>query len=934
MVVPFLRLKVNSIYVNGETTVENNTASMNGGGISLSQSELNCQWMGILKLSGNMASNKGGGIHLAGSIIKATVASWYSFYEYRLLFDTYIGAIIEFTENSAELGGGLYLEANSKLYVLKDLSNTDSNNIHKRFVSNYVVKFTGNIADYGGAMYMNDYINSGTCITTAERILTYSNECFIQVLALDSLSWQLGPMYTITLVSLKNNATISGSTLYGGLLDRCMLNPFTEVHLKYSESFNVPIISIDGVHYFNNITFYETVEAGTVAAISSYPVQVCFCINGTSNCSYHQPLHVQAKKGEIFTIPVTTIDQVGHSINDVVIQTHLSYINSTGSLGEGQLTQNVHKACTDLIFNVLSSNDSEELTLYIADGPCKDAGPSTRNVNIQFLPCTCPLGFQPSIMNQRNCICDCHRDLSQYVKCNATTESFVRQSNVWINNINHTEDSGYVVYPHCPYDYCLPVSLSVSVNLNQPNGCDAQCAFNRTGVLCGSCQPSLSLSLGSSRCLSCPDNWPGLLVSITIAAILAGMVLVIMLLMLNMTVAVGTINGFILYANVVIVNQSFLLPFSEPNYVTVFISWLNLELGFDTCYIKGMDAYTKSWLQLAFPTFVILLVILIIIISNHSSRFTRLIGKKNPVATLATLVLLSYTRFLETIISALSFGIITYPDGSHEVVWLPDATVKYLTGKHIALFITAIFILAVGLIYSILLFSWQWLLRSPKWIVLRWVRNLKLYTFMETYTAPYNTQYRYWTGFLLLVRAILYVIQAINISGDSRIQLTSILFTMSIIMLLRMMSTNGLYKMWLTYALELLLYFNIFLFAIFSWLFLETFREKQKVVAHISVCITIALLLITTLYHLYVHTNIFIKIRKTLHRIRELPGVINRPFTNKYQRVLSPQWLDDRVPTHSVVEIPSQGPDDVDMQNILNCEYYNESGVIPQKDLD
>jgi hypothetical protein len=97
---------------------------------------------------------------------------------------------------------------------------------------------------------------------------------------------------------------------------------------------------------------------------------------------------------------------------------------------------------------------------------------------------------------------------------------------------------------------------------------------------------------------------PVLLVVIVIAAIVAGIVLVAVLLTLNMTVAVGTLNGLIFYANVLAANRSILLPFSEQNYITVFISWLNLELGLDTCFIEGMDAYTKTWLQLAFPAYV------------------------------------------------------------------------------------------------------------------------------------------------------------------------------------------------------------------------------------------------------------------------------------------------------------------------------------------
>ena len=136
-----------------------------------------------------------------------------------------------------------------------------------------------------------------------------------------------------------------------------------------------------------------------------------------------------------------------------------------------------------------------------------------------------------------------------------------------------------------------------------------------------------------------------------------------------------------------------------------FISWLNLELGLDTCFFPGMDAYWKTLLQLAFPMYVIFLVVMVIIISEHSTKFARLIAKKNPVATLATLILLSYTKFLNTVITSLSFAILSYPDGSYHVVWLPDATFPYLRGKHIVLFIIAVVILLIGTLYTCLLYT-------------------------------------------------------------------------------------------------------------------------------------------------------------------------------------------------------------------------------------
>ena len=63
--------------------------------------------------------------------------------------------------------------------------------------------------------------------------------------------------------------------------------------------------------------------------------------------------------------------------------------------------------------------------------------------------------------------------------------------------------------------------------------------------------------------------------AIAMAAILAGIALVTLLLVLNMTVAVVTLNGVIFYANAVYANKSVLLPFQETNFVTVLIyGWI------------------------------------------------------------------------------------------------------------------------------------------------------------------------------------------------------------------------------------------------------------------------------------------------------------------------------------------------------------------------
>ena len=51
------------------------------------------------------------------------------------------------------------------------------------------------------------------------------------------------------------------------------------------------------------------------------------------------------------------------------------------------------------------------------------------------------------------------------------------------------------------------------------------------------------ISLGSSRCIPCSDHWLRDLIGIVAAAFVAGIALVISMLALNLTVAIGTLNG-------------------------------------------------------------------------------------------------------------------------------------------------------------------------------------------------------------------------------------------------------------------------------------------------------------------------------------------------------------------------------------------------------
>ena len=814
------------IFVFVNVLIRNNTVSHYGGGIYLYRSDLRCE-SGTINFEQNKAVKKGGGIYAISSSIEV-----FFYREFQHLQQS-----LSFVQNLASAGGGLYLEANAKLYVWKYGSQLLSNDGYS------IIAFANNSADFGGAIFVADSTNIGTCESNLYMVTkmkhTGAIECFIQIL---DVQLAIDSEYNMIDVDFEYNyANYSGSNLFGGLLDRCIASPFAEVHSTDSLTLANVINGVSYLRYIANNTI-------RLDSISSHPVRVCFCTEEeVPNCSY-QPPRRKVMKGQMFTVTLVAIDQVNHTVSNATIHIYTSF--SESGLGEGQLIQETGSQCTDVVFSITTIHDHEQLVLY-AEGPCKDASMSQGLVRVDFLPCECPVGFQPTENGETNCVCECASELQPYVSdCDQQTEMVTKDSNSWISYFNHTENSsGYLIYLHCPFDYCSTSDHGITINLNEEDGADAQCAHNRAGILCGRCRPGFSLSLGSSHCISCL-HWHVNLPIIILAAIVAGIILVASLLVLNLTVAIGTPNGIIFYANIVAANQSTFLPFSSPNFVTIFIGWLNLDFGFDTCFIEEMDSFWKFWVELCFPAYIIFLVVVVIIISEWSPRFAGLVGRKNPVATLATLILLSYAKLLRLIIAAFSFAILNYSDGSRELVWLLDGTVGYLSGKHIALFIAALLILLAGIVYTTILFFWQWILRFQNRMIFMWVRNQQLCHLLEPYHAPYIFQHRYWTGLFLLLRVILYTIAAVNVSNDPAINLLAIGGSVTGILIVKgYFKGSKIYKKWPVEVMEMISYLNITLFSLTCFYFLGS-RHRQEAVAYLSVSVTFALFIVVLMYHI------------------------------------------------------------------------------------
>ena len=705
-----------------------------------------------------------------------------------------VNGLVRFFNNKAYYGGAFFLDCNvfsfrSLLYLMSG----------KLFITNNTAKM------YGGAISSNEW-----CIDM--------DLCFFQKLKLQESS---KPM----LVVMQNNtAEIAGDSIYGGTIESC--------YLAYTNSSGETTHVQLTADYFGRI--FITDGLPSPSNIASRPYKVCFC-NESSSLQLQECITTKQMSvfvGQDFNTLAATVGQY-RGASPAIVHSKLQTFGYEGQLGALQSIQRLGRTCGNLTYSITTKASHVELHLTVEEALTSSL--ATATINVTFLPC--PFGFQPSGNPQK---CDCAQELTGIpgVWCDIDTITVHRPAAMWIGNYSNS----LITHDNCPLDYCTPEDSSLSLWKQ-----DDQCTFNHSGVLCGACQTGLSLALGTSQCLQCSNIYLLLLIPFA----LAGLALVFLLLKCNLTVSEGTINGLIFYANIVRVNQAIFFPKSSSLFMTkilsVFIAWLNLDLGVQVCFFKGMTAYIKACLQFLFPIYIWLLVGFVIVSSRYSSTISKLTGS-NAVQVLATLFLLSYAKLLRAIIEAASPIVLT---DKNSLVWLMDGNVAFFKGAHIFLFLFALVAMVLYIVpLTLLVLLAPCLQARSQHRLLRWVNKLK--PLLDAYQGPYKDRFRYWTGLMLVVRIILFTVFASNIGGDPHVNLLAIIIILAVIVL-GFWNFGRVYKSAFVHILEVFFIYNL-VFLTATTQFLKASQDLSHIEEYVT-CImigsTFVVFTIVLAYHFY-----------------------------------------------------------------------------------
>ena len=565
--------------------------------------------------------------------------------------DSYLNLVgdILFENNTAKIGGALKICGSSLVFAHNGTR----------------VSFVNNSAEKGGAIYVQQY-----CMDTLP--LCFIQPSFPRNTRLEDL------IKVIDIKFLYNTGEIAGDALYGGDVYQCSL-------VNYFHS-GISKIFFDGILDFQ--------KAQGSSLISSDPRGICFCIMPKYICRSNLRLP-DKYPGEIIVVSVITVGQLNGSTSGIIQGELINKDNDNHTLVRFDNPE-LSSQCVNFNFTLKSNRMHATVTLkpVASDYPAifNNIHP---NLTVEFRQC--PRGFK--LTDSPPYECECHPILSKYlvpdsqVTCNITNRSIsVQQRRLWLGCLDtHSNNTilcdSLAVSHDCDY-YCNTVNSTANsfVHVSIVN-LDSQCLPGHTGILCGACKPGYSRVFGA---LECQNNCTNSNLPVLILSFFAfGVILIIFIMVLNLTVTEGTLNGLLVYTMIIQTHRSYfpdeLSGFGRACWV--FISWINLSVGTKICVYKEMDAYQQVWAIFVQAFYIFLILFVIILLSRRYILCTRLFGR-NIVKVLATVVVLLHFNLSSAILASFRFTTLhmSSPNNTRhtKIVWYQDA--KYHTSESNILF--------------------------------------------------------------------------------------------------------------------------------------------------------------------------------------------------------------------------------------------------------
>ena len=683
----------------------------------------NCIWQGVYLINGFWHHSR---VLFTGNTVKCNKAQGL----------TLVGSVLELEgtnhiyHNRDHYGGGIAMHGNSQLWIRNGSTLNVSDN--HAFVR-------------GGGIFISDNcttVHSGKC------------PCFFEFIGSDGQPLRNTSIDTFNAsVTLhENSVRIANSAratmIFNPNIDHCTLQGSLEDSTKnklFQRVFGIP-------------------EETTQDEISSTPRRICNCSDDgseASNCTAWGELAVYP--GQTIILSVKLIGDMGISLENVMyIQLETSRFANDTKVYVPLLLHSTHVLnhnCNTLTIPPLPSKDDRNWVLQLMVPLLPD-----RNHNIflfeyvETKTLDCPIAYH-LVETNHLASCTCYELLQENVECLLEIQQFTLPKHYWIGTEEEQEENlttKVLLSKNCPQIYCATATEELNVSLSKP---DKQCKHGRTGVLCGQCPKGKSVVYNSYACKDC-TNWSILLL---VPILIAGPALIALICCLNLTISVGTINGFLFYFNIISINVDALEIGTGD--ITHGRRALALVPFIGICLYDGVDEFAGMLLTYLFPVYLLTLVGLICLLPKckcvNMHKINRRIGPRiTPV--LSTVILLSYTQMAESVVHSLLPVEVYVTDGNtttSRLVWMFDGSLEYFhSPKHIVLACLALLVMMCFLLPVTVIAIFGDLFR-------RFSRGPWYMNFLDSFHGAFRFRFGFWIGIRILL-CILFIVLKIFLPVD------------------------------------------------------------------------------------------------------------------------------------------------------------------------
>lgn len=344
----------------------------------------------------------------------------------------------------------------------------------------------------------------------------------------------------------------------------------------------------------------------------------------------------------------------------------------------------------------------------------------------------CNVGFEQTDSKTCSCISSTVSGIS---KCSANFKDVFLKRGYW----GGTVEDKFSTYP-CPTHYC---NFSKGDSFFRYDA-ETMCTVGRNGtsVLCGACKDGYSVNLGNEQCRqSCSNShlW------LAVAFCLVTPLLVLIVFRIDLDIFTTYLNTW-LYSY-----QTILFLLREGQYLDPFISFVigvaNWELRVGgTCLYKGMTNLQKLGVNYIFPSYVLLLLVVLAKIARHrpGCYINRTVSH-----AFCTLLVLCYTN-----VTIISFNIVHYVHMQGRWVLYADGNIDFVRDwkTHLPFTIIACLWIVLFVIFVplLLLFTPWFLRRFP------YLNNFRLY--FDTFQRCFKVTYRWFAAYYFICRIYILLI--------------------------------------------------------------------------------------------------------------------------------------------------------------------------------